>query len=76
MRPTVSRLRASQVIDPIVPGMNSSRKVCRRGSLARVRASRVAVAMPEQLSFAIAGWQVWVVMRNSSSVVPGSMISP
>ncbi len=77
MRAARSRLRASQVMAPMVPGAYTNRKVCRRrGRAASACASSVETAMPDRLSSASDGWQTCDEIRISSSSSPGSTSSP
>ena len=73
IRETRASLRASQVIEPIVPGMNRKRYDYRRDARrARTRASSAATAIADRLSLASDGWQTWQETRTSSGFVPGT----
>ena len=67
---------ASQVMAPIVPGMNSTRYEYRSGRPVICRARNVATAIPDRLSLHSAGWQMWQDSSTSSGIAPGSKHSP
>ena len=54
---SAASFRASQVIEPIVPGMNRRRYESARDARPAAPPSSVSSAMPERLSFASDGWQ-------------------
>ena len=66
-RSSVSKLRASQQSGPRVPGLQSRRYVWLSRCCPSVLASAHRTTMPERLSLASAGWQTYVLRRNSAS---------
>lgn len=74
-RSTRSRLRASQVIAPMVPGAKMNRYVWYGCRSASSRARNTATATPARLSLASDGWQTWQETITSSGTCPGTTCS-